>query len=184
MRLSLRLAVTALAVVLMAACASVDITHDWDVTADFSRYRTYDWMPSQPAPQTADAAAALSHNTLLDRRIRAAVDAALAARGLHADAAGPDVRVLYHTGIEEKMDITDWGYVYSGEYWGWAGRDIDVQNFTDGTLVVDLVDAETKQLVWRGVATGEVHPDRSPAERDRAMQELVAKMFEKYPPTR
>lgn len=184
MRFTLRTASAALSVGMTAACASVDIHHDWDVTADFTRYHTYQWMPAAPAPEPKDAKAAQAANTLLDRRIRAAVDAAMASRGFTADPAEPDVLVVYHTATDEKMDITDWGYSYSGDYAGWEGRDIDVQNYTEGTLVVDLVDAGTRGLVWRGVATGEVHPEREPEERDRAMRELVAKMFEKYPPRR
>ncbi|HEU4365011.1 MAG TPA: DUF4136 domain-containing protein, partial [Candidatus Krumholzibacteria bacterium] len=117
-------------------------------------------------------------------RIRAAVDAALTARGLAANETAPDVLVVYHSGLKDKVDITDWGYSYSGTYWGWAGRDIDAQNYTEGTLIVDLVDASSRQLVWRGSATGVVDPARTPEERERAVREIVAKMFDKYPPRR
>ena len=174
---------TSLLALLFAACSSYDIHHDYDVEADFSRYRTWGWMPAAPeAAQDVDAARA--SNSLVDRRIRAAVDAALTAKGLTADETAPDVLVVYHTGLKDKVDITDWGYSYSGTYWGWAGRDIDAQNYTEGTLIVDLVDASSRQLVWRGSATGVVDPARTPEERERAVREIVAKMFDKYPPRR
>lgn len=169
---------------MLTACSSMEITHDWDVEADFSRYHTYRWMPVAAAPAGQDADAARASNTLLDRRIRSAVDAAMASKGYGVAPGSPDVLVAYHTGLKDRVDVTDWGYVYSGEYWGWTGRDIDVQNVTEGTLIVDLVDASTHELLWRGMASGEVNPDRSPQERDRAMHELVARMFEKYPPKR
>ena len=167
---------------LAVACASYEIHYDYDVEANFAGYRTYGWAPL-PATAEQGADAARARNTLLDRRVRSAVDAVLALEGF-TPADPPDVLVVYHTGLKDRVDITDWGYTYSGTYWGWAGRDIDAQTYTEGTLIVDLVDAATGQLVWRGSATGAIDPERTPEERDRAMQKVVAKIFEKYPPRR
>ncbi|MDH4038218.1 MAG: DUF4136 domain-containing protein [Candidatus Krumholzibacteria bacterium] len=169
---------------LLTACATVQYSHDWDVTADFGRYRTYAWMPAPPDSTPANADAARAGGTLIERRVRAAVDAAMLAHGFSADEDHPDVRVAYHTGLKDKMNITDWGYPYAGNYWGWEGRDVDVENYTEGTLVVDLLDADSHDLVWRGMASGEIHPRSTPQERDHAMKQIVAKMFEEYPPKR
>jgi hypothetical protein len=173
-----------IALALLSACSSYEIGHDYDVEADFDQYRTYRWMPLAPDSTAQGAAAARTQNTLLDKRIRGAVDESLAAKGFTPDEDDPDVLVVYHTGLKDRVDVTDWGYTYSGSYWGWAGRDVDVYNYTEGTLIVDLVDAGSKQLVWRGSATGVVRADRSPEERDRVMKDVVAKMFAKYPPRR
>jgi len=180
----LRGGIVALSVAMTTACSSVAVYHDYDVEADFSRYRTYQWLPSAPDSTLRGTDAALTGNTLLDRRIRNAVDAAMGAHGFTVAPGDPDLLVAYHTGLKDRMEITDWGYTYSGEYAGWVGRDVDVQNFTEGTLIIDLLAPGTRQLVWRGTATGEIHPRSKPEERDRAMKELVARMFKDYPPHR
>jgi hypothetical protein len=171
-------------VLMLTACSTVRYSHDWDVEADFGGYHTYAWLPVPPDTTVLDADAARARGSLVDRRVRSAVDAAMASRGFKLDEDRPEVVVVYHTGLKDQMNITDWGYSYAGNYWGWEGRDVDVENYTEGTLLVDLLDSATKQLVWRGMATGEIHPQRTPQERDRIMMEVVAKMFEKYPPRR
>jgi Domain of unknown function (DUF4136) len=166
----------------VVACASYDIRHDYDVDARFESYHTYAWIPQAADSVRQTATTAQANNALLDRRVRNAVDAAMAAKGFTRDDTDPDVRVVYHTGLKDKIDVSDWGYTYSGTYWGWAGRDIDVSTYTEGTLIVDLVNAHTRQLVWRGSATGAIQPKRSPEERTQAVNEVVRKIFEEYPP--
>jgi Domain of unknown function (DUF4136) len=166
-----------------AACSSVEVHNDFDVDANFAAYHTYAWI-TQPANATGNAQAAQERNTLLDKRIRNAVDAQMAAKGFHAEASAPDLLVVYHTGLADKVSVTDWGYTYAGSYWGWAGRDIDVSTYTEGTLIVDLVDAASKELVWRGSATGTVDPSASPEKREQRLNDAVARMFSNYPPRR
>lgn len=171
-----------LAALSLAACSSYDIRHDWEIGADFASYHTYDWIPQTPDSTLTGADAARQANTLLDRRVRTAVDREMRAKGFVRNDEHPDLLVVYHTGTKDKVDATDWGYSYSGSYWGWVGRDIDVYSYTEGTLLVDLVDARTRALVWRGSATGVVRPQRSPEERTRIINEVVQKMFREYPP--
>jgi len=166
-----------------AACSSVEVHNDFDVEANFAAYHTYNWI-AQPVNATGSAQAAQERNTLLDKRIRSAVDAQMAAKGFRLEASSPDLLVVYHTGLADKVSVTDWGYTYAGSYWGWAGRDIDVSTYTEGTLIVDLVEAAGKELVWRGSATGTVDPSASPEKRERRLNDAVARMFTQYPPKR
>ncbi|HEX5130990.1 MAG TPA: DUF4136 domain-containing protein [Candidatus Krumholzibacteria bacterium] len=179
-----RTAIICLATLFLASCSSYEINHDYDVEAPFAEYHTYDWMPARPDTAASGADAALTHNALLDRRVRDAVDASLAEKGFARDTTHPDLLVAYHAGIKDRMDITDWGYDYSGDYSGWVGRDIDVLNYSEGTLLVDLLSAESGNLVWRGIATGALETGRSPETRERTIHEAVAKMFRGYPPRR
>ncbi len=180
MRLRYLAAVVACA--LLAGCSQYDIKYDYDVDSNFSAYRTYAWMPIKIDEGSVSATTAAQRNTLLDKRIRTAVDATVATKGLTVDEANPDLLVVYHTGMQNKVDVTDWGYSYAGSYWGWAGRDIDVYNYTEGTLIIDLVNTQTKQLAWRGSATGVVDPGRSPEEVQERINDVVNKIFANYPP--
>ncbi|HXV13899.1 MAG TPA: DUF4136 domain-containing protein [Candidatus Krumholzibacteria bacterium] len=175
------LAATA-ACLLVAGCSSYDIKYDYDVDSNFAAYRTYAWIPQKISETGTSASVAMQRNTLLDKRIRSAVDANLAAKGMTVSEEAPDLLVVYHTGMQNKVDVTDWGYSYAGSYWGWAGRDIDVYNYTEGTLIVDLVSSQTKQLAWRGSATGVVDPGRSPEEVQERINDVVSQIFANYPP--
>ena len=66
------------------------------------------------------------------------------------------------------------------QQWGYAGRRRDVRQYDEGTLVIDVVDANTKSLVWRGVASGEVARGGSSGQR---LEQAVQKMFARFPPT-
>ena len=170
------------ACVVLAGCSEYDIKYDYDVDSNFTAYHTYAWIPVTINEGSVNANTALQKNTLLDKRIRGAVDGQMLAKGFKLDEQNPDVLVVYHTGMQNQVDVTDWGYSYAGSYWGWAGRDIDVYNYTEGTLIVDLVNAKSKQLAWRGSATGVVEPGKSPEEVQERINDVVAQIFANYPP--
>jgi hypothetical protein len=176
-RLSLMLVCASL---LATGCSSISVHHDYDTAADFATYRTYDWI-EQHASLSGDARAAQQRNSLLDNRIRGAVDDELAKEGLSIDANDPDLYVVYHVGIQDKIDVTDWGYSYSGRYWGY-GRDVDVYAYQEGTLIVDLIDSNGEHLVWRGTAQATVQSNPTPEKSEKRIRDAIAKMFQRYPP--
>ena len=150
----------------LGGCASAQVSTDWDRSTRFDAYHTNAWMDT-PRMQ------AMQQTTLFDRRLRSAVEGQLGAKGLRkSDAAGDaDVLLVYHAGVQDKVDVQQWGY---------AGRRWDVREYHQGTLVVDVVDAGTKSLVWRGTASGEVTPSGDSSEH---LEQAVQKMFARFPPT-
>ena len=126
-----------------------------------------------------------------DRRILEAVDAQLQAKGLRRVDSGGDLVFTYHGSADTPIDISSYGYSY-GEGWEWgsiygpkpapgASRRL-VTNVSPGTLVVDLVDANENELVWRGMAADVL--TGNPREEDRRIADAVSKMFTNYPPQR
>ncbi|HET6349210.1 MAG TPA: DUF4136 domain-containing protein [Candidatus Krumholzibacteria bacterium] len=181
MRYSLALALVGIA--LLAGCSSYDIKYDYDLQDDFSRFKTYAWIERTISNASGSATAALQNNTLLDSRIRSAVDTQMAAKGFTLSQDSPDVLVVYYTGLANKIDVTDWGYTYAGSYWGGGlGRNVDVYQYTEGTLIIDLVDSETKKLAWRGSATGVVEQNRKPEQIEARINDVVGRIFQNYPP--
>jgi hypothetical protein len=167
-----------------AGCSTISVTHDFDTQADFLAYKTFAWL-QEPTTAIGDAKAAKQMNTLLDKRIRSAVEAELQAKGMTVDTQNPDLLVVYHTGVDDKINVTDWGYSYPTRYGGWYGpHDVDVYQYKEGTLIVDLIDTRSKQLVWRGEATKTLEEKPSPEQMDRNLREVVGKMFANYPPAR
>jgi len=67
--------------------------------------------------------------------------------------------------------------------WRRAGPAVaTVEQIPVGTLIVDLVDATAKEMVWRGTATDTLKPQATPAEKEQALTQAIAKMLEGFPP--
>jgi hypothetical protein len=141
---------------------------DSDPAAPFATYKTYAWTAGTPAP-----------NALSEQRLHAAVDAKLAGEGLAMNTTAPDVIVATHVTTKERQELIANGFGYGP--WGFGGGlgTASVETFIDGTLVVDLYDAKTKKMVWRGVATATASD--KPTKNTDKMNKALDKMFEKYP---
>jgi len=169
-------------VLVATGCSSISVRQDYDTQADFVAYRSYAWI-QQSTTAVGSAKAAQQTNTLLDKRIKSAVDTQLAAKGMTLVVENPDALVVYHTGIDNKIEVQDYGYTYPRYgYAGWYGGEVDVYEYNEGTLIVDLIDAKSDQLVWRGTATKIIDETASTQQREANLNEVVAKIFAQYPP--
>jgi hypothetical protein len=178
-----RLVLAMLGVALLAGCSSYDIKYDYDMDSNFNAFRTYKWIPRVMSDASGSAKTAMQNNTLLDQRIRSAVDTQMSDKGFTLAADSADVLVVYHVGLANKVEVTDWGYTYAGSYWGGGmGRNVDVYQYTEGTLIVDIVNAASRQLAWRGSATGVVEPGNSPEQQQARINDVVSRIFANYPP--
>jgi len=161
-----RVILSLLLAIWLMSCSSVTVKSDYDANANFAQYKTFDFMSRS------------RDNPLNNKRIEAAIEQELIAKGLQKQTAGkPDLLVAYHTNVKDKIDVDTYGYRY-GRYGRRVGTYTTVQKYQQGTLVVDLVDAREKELVWRGWAKGEVHDSISKEKID----DTVGKILEKYPP--
>ena len=111
-----------------------------------------------------------------------AIDAQLSAKGLRrVEAAGrADVLVAYHASFDRDLQVNAFGM-------GWgpiAGRSgtARVQEVTVGTLAVDMVDASTRSIVWRAMASKDLDPNAKPEKRDKNINSAAEKLFRDYPP--
>ena len=164
----------------LAACSTVTVTTDHDPSAQFGKYKTYALTPAahdQPLSPSGEAA------------LRNSMHTHLAARGIQETSpARADLDVTRHVILREKLaahQYTDWGYGHGGtwpygygHYGMWAGAPrtyTDVNQYTEGTLILDFVDARTKKLVFRGVGKAVVGGAASNAGKiDEAVQKIVA----------
>lgn len=178
----------ALGAVLMAtgACAGTRVTTDFSPSAPFSQYRRFA-LVSRPD--------SVSHQ-LIDDRVANAVAAQLKAKGLTQTSRDKaDLYVGY--GI---VDRTHKQVYTTGAGWGWGGgwgwhswrwgvawpMDMrqQVETYTDGTVVISLVDAKTKRVVWQGQAADVLSlPVENPASATGKIDAAVAKILAKYPPS-
>ena len=174
---------------LSVGCSSWNVSQDYDKEADFVSYKTFAWI-EQPTMGVGSVKAAQQRNMLLDKRLKAAVETQLRAKGFVEDTENPDILLAYYTGVDDKVDVSSYGYSYPSYYGGWGhygyggygGGGVDVYHYKEGTVIVDLIDARTTQLAWRGSVSGVLETNPTPEKMDKNVNEAMAKMFSQYPP--
>lgn len=155
-----------LAVLVFAGVSTVmaaTVKSDFDSTFEFTRPKHFSWITLEN-----------KEFPLAHPRIIKAIEAQLTAKGLQAVDVGGDVNVAYHVAVGTRTEITDWGY---RPRWG---NSIDVYQYTEGTIVVDMIDSTHDKLVWRGSAT-DVISDK-PETNAKRLNNAMAKLFKKFPP--
>lgn len=159
---------------------ATDVKTDFDRAADFGRYKTFCWQKVE------------TRNPLWIERIKGAVSSALTAKGWSQaeSGSGCDVAVVAME-IKRNHDTVNTFYDnFGGGWggWGWRGfggggfgeATTTTETYQTGTLVVDLFDAKTKNLVWRGSATDTLS-DKSD-KNIKKLNNAVLKLFERFPP--
>jgi hypothetical protein len=162
----------AVALVLGAGLVWAQSVHtDHDPSVNFSSYRTYYWAKTDPVPG----------NEILNERIMWDVDAGMAHRGwtkAPADQAALAVVANVTTQAQQRLDTLYAGW--NGWGWGGWGRDETTGHlYLKGTMIVDLFDAKTRKLVWRGVATEAVSysPVKNAQRIDKSIEEMFGDKF-------
>ena len=164
-------------VALLAACVSKPtIRSNVDPAADFSKFQTYGFFDEV----TGKAAA---YDSFATRYIKTAIDNEMQKRGLQKSNS-PQLLVNTHVQTQDKVKVTEspsgyYGYRYGMYGWG-AGVSTTVDNYTEGTLNVDVIDSATSRLVWEGVAIGRIR-EKSRDDPQPAIDEVVRQVFEKFP---
>jgi uncharacterized protein DUF4136 len=176
-----------LVVILLVLCLSsatsslaIDVKTDFDRRTDFGRYKTFCWQKVK------------TRNPLWIERIKAAVGSALTAKGWSQVESGSacDVAVVAmeikrnHDTVKTFYDDIGGGW---GD-WGWRGfgggglgeSTTTTETFQTGTLIVDLFDARSKNLVWRGSATDTLFKNSD--KNIKKFKSSVHKLFEHFPP--
>lgn len=184
MRIALRNVALATGLMFAAGCAGQQVATDYSPAVGFGQYKAFAVVAM---PDSA------SHQ-LLDDRVRHAVEEQLGDKGLTAtNRSSADLYVGYGVVDHSRKEVTG---VNSG--WGWGGwgwryarwgvawpvtTQRSIRTYTDGTVVVNLVDAKTKRVVWHGEATDVVTlPIGNTNDATRRINDAVAKMFQNYPP--
>ncbi len=157
---------------LMVSCSSVRVTTDYDTQVDFAKYRTFAFY------KTGIDKAPISD--LDKKRIMRAVESELLAKGMRKSS-NPDVLVSLFTKSRERINVNDnrfGGFWYP---WYYGPNQMNVSQYTEGTLFIDLLDAKKKELVWQGVGTGALRMT-DVRRKERRIKEFVKEIMAQYPP--
>ena len=162
----------ALAVFLLGACSPLKYMVDYDNGADFSRYKTYNFTPASDS---------IPMNQLNKRRLFNAVSNEMNENGIRWNAV-PDLYVHIHILMKGR---TRTNVIYGhGETVnlgsGFSTTYMDLSEYSEGSVFIDLIDAGRKQMVWTGKVTGDIKSQDMIKEKD--IQNIVQKLFRKFPP--
>jgi hypothetical protein len=166
---TIRTTVIAAAVCLLGGCTTVSATRS--PNANLGQYHTFAFFEATEAqPRQLAFERSPAGQVVRDR-----ITSDLASKGLVPTEENPDALVAFHTKLQEKTDVNDWGY---GGYY-WAAGPVTVNQYTQGTLFVDLIDPKTHQVLWRGTASAVVdHPENPNLDK---LGSAVDKVMKKYP---
>ena len=177
--------VAAILVAAATACNPVTVRTTVAPDAHLANLRTFAIMTP-----TAKKANALSDNTdpmlsnsIANQALRQDLVTDFQAKGYTLTSESPSFAVAYYASAKQKLDVTDWDYGY--QYWGYhrfwhgyGGYPVEtVQQYTQGTVIVDVIDPATKELLWRGQGQADVSQDPTTytAEVAKTVQAIVAK---------
>jgi hypothetical protein len=161
------------------------------------------------APERSSSAPVLSandpmlNNSITNQQLRNDLVQGFEAKGYTLNASNPDFEVAYYAGTKEKMDTTYWnpgpryrygyrGYGFRSNRFAWAWPyysgygfgytpSMQVQEYTQGCVIVDVIDPKTQELLWRGQGVATVSAD--PATYSKDLAQSVTAILKKFPQT-
>ncbi|MEN1783746.1 MAG: DUF4136 domain-containing protein [Bacteroidota bacterium] len=191
-KIQLHLPLLLIGILFLSACSSVRVLSDYDQKVDFNNYQTYAFY------KTGIDQAQISD--LDKKRILRAIETEMGSRGF-TKSQQPDILVSIFTKEREQVDVFNnnfgwgWGGFGWGGFgwggWGWnpwwgpgwgAGFGPNVSTRTEGSLYIDLIDSENKELVWQGRGVGTLNNISDIEKKEKRIRKFVSEIMEAYPP--
>ena len=181
----------------VSGCRSTRVFSDYVEGVDYGQFRTFAWLPADDSTEGS-----LFKNPIVFQNLRNNINKELFARGYEIDPRSPDLLILVHANFREVQELVQtpvygsYGYYYPGFYAGpgtpynymyyntipnIAGYNIQSVEFTQGTVVIDVIQKEANELIWRGWAQTDI---TDPDDFRKVMRKVVEDIFEKYPKKR
>ena len=176
---ALPLSVALLSLALLGACTGYNVTYDYDVTASYGRYKTFDYYTSKKGTGGT--------TSLMDKRVRASVEKELQAKGFTMETKGdPDFLVTYYPIVTDRKVRTTvhmgGGWGYRPFYGGVSTASSQVHHYKEGTIVIEIVDFKSNQMIWQGAAAGALTGLENPEDANEVVTRAVRDILSKFPP--
>jgi hypothetical protein len=159
--------------VLLACTAALaqDVTSNAMHGTDFTKYKTYKWVAIQGASYP---------NQILDVQIKNSIDSQLSPKGMtRTDTDKADLYIGYQASIEQEKEWNAYGT--GGLRWGGGMATATSSTISIGTLVLDMYDPTSKQLVWTGRATKTIDPNAKQEKRQKNLDNAMQKLLRNFP---
>ena len=167
----------ALGVLMLALGCSPSLTvkDDFDPDVQFDRFFSWYWLQDSPT-QKAIAEGDQSVRDF-DSHVRKLIASQMTKKGLTRVETNPDLEVAYHIGLKGEYGGANWDVKYLEQI-----RNAEVYKSSGAVLIIDIIDARTHRLIWRGTGTGAVNVDPTPEMVQKNVTRAVNKILDKYPP--
>ncbi len=163
-------------VFLLASCVGIRVTTDYDHNADFAKYKTFNFSQEVNKIKLSD---------INRRRLKDDISAQMEARGYKMSDT-PDLLVnvflkgttnytanAYTSGFGGPWGYYRWGLGASSNTW------VDVDRYTEGTMFIDVIDVQKKELIWEGIAQGMINPRTNTTAK--GLNDIVTRVFKEFP---
>ncbi len=175
MNRTFRIYPTILGIALLICIGAIaqDVKYNFMPGTNFAKYHTYKWISIEGGAHP---------NQIMDAEIRQAVDAQLATKGLTKSSDDKaDLNVGYQIAVDQEKQWNAYGM--GGVRWGGGGMATATQSTINiGSLVLDMYDPGTKQLVWTGTATKTIDPSNNQEKNQKNLDKSMEKLLKHYPP--
>jgi len=153
--------------------AAQDVKYNFMPGTDFSKYHTYKWVSIEGGAHP---------NQIVDAQIKQSVDSQLASKGLtKTDNDKADLYIGYQIAVDQEKQWNAYG-MGGGLRWGGGMATASSSTISIGTLVLDMYDPSTKQLVWTGNATKTIDPSSNQEKNQKSLDKAMQKLLKNYPP--
>lgn len=166
-----------LSTILIMSCSSIKVATDYDTKVDFNKYKTFAFYKT--GIDKADI------SDLDKKRVLRAIESELLAQGF-TKSDDPDMLVSFFTKSRRKVNVNQSNFGY-GFGWGWnpwmngMNNSVNVSEYTEGTLFVDFIDKDKKELVWQGIGTGALQIQNIEKKEER-IKLFVKEIISRFPP--
>jgi hypothetical protein len=165
-------------ILLLSACSAIKVSTDYDATIDFTKYKTFAFF--KPGIVKANI------SDLDKKRILRAIEFELEAKGM-TKSENPEMLVSIFTKSRERVQVDQNNFGY-GFGWGWNPwmmngfqSNVNVSQYSEGTLFVDFIDKAKKELIWQGVGTGALRIQNR-EKKEARIKEFVKEIIARFPP--
>jgi hypothetical protein len=168
---SLNTFITLSFLVICISCSSIRVQHEYNVEADFTTLKTFDWL-SSPTRRAVD------EQTL--KLIERAINMQLEAKSIRMTSENPDFLIDLYVGKQAKT--YDMGGSHSSRLSSVRKGTAGHISSEEGEIIIDFIDVKTRRMIWRGSATGVVRADLPLKKRKKRINRAIAMIFENFPP--
>jgi hypothetical protein len=163
-----------LALLACSAAMPQDVNTNAMPGVSFSKFHTYKWVTVEGATYP---------NQILDTQIKNSIDAQLSSKGLtKVDGDKADLYVAYQGSIGQEKQWNAYG-MGGGLRWGGGMATAQSTTISIGTLVLDMYDPTTKQLVWTGRVTKTLDPGANQSKKQKNLDKAMQKLLKNFPPS-
>jgi len=165
----LRLVLVLIFSICITSCSSVTIDDDFFETADLTSYKTFDWMPRPHAMLIVKEG-----RGQVEKLLKESVNEQLTVRGFSQKSDSPDLLISYL--VSAQLTNTDDLSYKAGEQ-----NNLATQQYSEGAVLLDFVDAKTRELLWRVAAFDIEDRNPTPEKNKEIIEKTVERMFKNFP---